>query len=392
MPSRSKLRRILLRVALALLVLFAVDRIVTVLVVDDEGRFQGKALAPIETAVFQRRVAASVEQIRAQGQRGLTQAAFDPELGWTTRPGPKKRPASDEFGSRTGGRVKQRERTKGVRRILAFGCSFTFGSEVKGSETWCARLEELRPDVEVFNMGVPGYGLGQALLRFERLAPGLDPDEVWFVLMPSAAQRPSTHMPTLTLPWTATLWFKPRFEVGQDGALVRFPCPVTTVEEAMSAYEEPGVLHGLLAGKDPWFDRASGAFERRPEHALLAGRLYWTARLFRMGPSQRGCDGRGDSLVPLHRAIAAEARKTAEGLGAEFRYLVLPCDFDMPPPRGDDGRIKHELLRVLREDGVECLDGTPAIVGVPESERWQPEGHLTPRGNSAVAAWLAERI
>lgn len=58
------------------------------------------------------------------------------------------------------------ERVPGLRRVVALGDSFTFGSGVAYGERFADVAEDLLGDVEVVDMGVPGYGLDQALLAF----------------------------------------------------------------------------------------------------------------------------------------------------------------------------------------------------------------------------------
>lgn len=60
---------------------------------------------------------------------------------------------------------------------LAVGDSYTFGYGAGDGQTWPARLEAAL-GLRVLNAGVPGYGMGQSILRAERLAPELHPDIV----------------------------------------------------------------------------------------------------------------------------------------------------------------------------------------------------------------------
>lgn len=52
-------------------------------------------------------------------------------------------------------------------RVLTFGDSFTHGTNVANDETWQHHAEQARPGLEMLNFGVGGYGMTQALLRFE---------------------------------------------------------------------------------------------------------------------------------------------------------------------------------------------------------------------------------
>lgn len=54
-----------------------------------------------------------------------------------------------------------------VKRIVMLGDSVTFGTGVGDDETF-SHLLDTRPDLEVLNLGVDGYGTDQALIRLER--------------------------------------------------------------------------------------------------------------------------------------------------------------------------------------------------------------------------------
>jgi lysophospholipase L1-like esterase len=55
------------------------------------------------------------------------------------------------------------------RRIAVVGDSFTFGLEVRYEDTWPYQLERaLGPEFRVLNLGVDGYGVDQAFLRYRR--------------------------------------------------------------------------------------------------------------------------------------------------------------------------------------------------------------------------------
>src|SRR5258706_9043249 len=81
----------------------------------------------------------------------------DPELGWSLRP--SGRPdlcQADAQGLRADpARVYTDERPARKLRILALGDSFTHGDDVKNDEAWTHVLEELRPEFETLNLGVP---------------------------------------------------------------------------------------------------------------------------------------------------------------------------------------------------------------------------------------------
>jgi hypothetical protein len=83
----------------------------------------------------------------------LAQSNKSNGIGWPSDDNP--RPAPPEGGPLCGS---------------AFGDSFTFGGEVEENEAWVHLLSQ-RFGCRVRNFGVSGYGLDQAVLRYERIAP-----------------------------------------------------------------------------------------------------------------------------------------------------------------------------------------------------------------------------
>src|SRR5438477_8425910 len=124
-----------------------------------------------------RPTAAAVEGWLAQASGRYL--APDPDLGWTVRPLGRstdglyeanregaRAPSSTSYGERpAAGRV----------RLVTVGDSFTHGDGVGWDDTWQRHLERERPDLEVVNLGVPGYGTDQAFLRWRRDGAPLHP-------------------------------------------------------------------------------------------------------------------------------------------------------------------------------------------------------------------------
>ncbi len=99
-------------------------------------------------------------------ERGI---AFDAELGWVAAG-----TDVDEHG------LRGVPLTPGPRAcdVVLLGDSFAWGFGVSAAETFATRLEQARDDVDVWNLGVTGYGLDQMLLRFEREGGRAKPDVV----------------------------------------------------------------------------------------------------------------------------------------------------------------------------------------------------------------------
>ena len=106
---------------------------------------------------------------------------FDPEIGWLLKKD------SRGFGPLRNRLHKHKVDTSGA-PILAVGDSFTFGSEVEPEQSWPAQLEYLT-GIPVINGGVGGFGLDQAALWAERLAPLVKPRMIIFSFIPNDITR-----------------------------------------------------------------------------------------------------------------------------------------------------------------------------------------------------------
>ncbi len=107
---------------------------------------------------------------------------LDPVLGWAHRPNAKRtyyiegHPAVVETNE-LGLRSDLGSTSPGVTRILVLGDSFVDGMEVSNHDLFSEVLDELRPDLEVVNAGVGGYGTVQQFLYLKRLQPVVGADK-----------------------------------------------------------------------------------------------------------------------------------------------------------------------------------------------------------------------
>ncbi len=103
----------------------------------------------------------------------------DPDLFWRLRPGAHTPDGSMSVAASGFRTAFVEQKAPNVRRILCLGDSSTFGLHVSESQAWPARLETaLSPDVEVLNLGVPGYTSHQGRSLLARVGEALTPDDV----------------------------------------------------------------------------------------------------------------------------------------------------------------------------------------------------------------------
>ncbi len=238
------------------------------------------------------------------------------------------------FSNRTRGRdaarvwveVSARDALHVRRRAVAIGCSFTLGAEVEAQDTWEAQLERLSPDLEIANLGVGGYGLDQALLRFRRDGVPLHPDEVWLGVQPQALARVvTTYMPALSR-WGFPVGFKPRFELGPDDELRLVPSPVRTLADVARLMSSQSEFIAAVGRSDRWISSNESAYApcgSSWRHRSSLARLVLTARERRERPPFDGpCCGPAESRLASALASSPAAKEMDTTVLAREACLV----------------------------------------------------------------------
>ena len=120
----------------------------------------------------------------------------DAELGWTLTRSPEwGRKGVPYRINRQGFRNSEDfdslpAKTSSRRRLVVLGDSFAFGVGLQEHETLPAYLgQQLGPQWEIFNLGVPGYGIDQMVLSYEKYRSALQPDIVVLVFIDDDINR-----------------------------------------------------------------------------------------------------------------------------------------------------------------------------------------------------------
>jgi hypothetical protein len=394
---KRALGRLLLLVTIAVIT----DQIVLRLLLAD-GEVAGKRLAPYHPPIFnstQRDILARYEESLASGQPVQWVSVIDPDLGWLPNLAKKsKLYVYDPNGARIGSTPIPRERANDVSLAVAMGCSFTRGDEVQGAETWTARVDDARVDLQVANLGVGGYGLDQALLRLRRDGLPMRPDEVWFGWLPSATLRVTTLFPPIYNHNARTVAFKPCFVLKEDGDLRLLPNPAPTLEQVVSIISDPARLLEAVGPADHWVQRAPAAYSELGSswlHHSACGRMLLTVQERGDREPAPWLSSPGSKVFGLYRALILEMQREAHQAGARFRVWVLPCSPDLRAPRVNGSPYWSKLADTLRSDGVEVFDLTATIEaggGAERAELWAPYGHYSAESNRVIAQALLEYL
>jgi len=128
-------------------------------------------------------VARSIRVADTVHENEPTMHEFDPDLGWTNKPGryefasyaPGGDPVRVTFLENRARRTRAGQSAAGDARpkLVLIGGSYTQGFAISDEETFAWRLQQRFRNFEVLNYGTGAYGTYQTLLRLERLLPEL---------------------------------------------------------------------------------------------------------------------------------------------------------------------------------------------------------------------------
>jgi hypothetical protein len=294
-------------------------------------------------------------------------ARYDAELGYAPRPGASGRDNVwgtevniDADGLRSNGAT---QRPSGP-PILALGDSFTFGDEVEDAASWPAHLERIlgRP---VWNAGVFGYGLDQAVLRGERIVARMAPEAPALVVVSVIGE-------TVTRCGYAYRYApKPWFALEGDGlALNNVPArpPQRTRSPLETLAQHSHLANFVLRRIDPNRWALPDSVSAHADSQEVAERL--VARLRDLG-RERGFDVLlvGQMVPGRDNAPARRLLRDAETIGV----ATLPIEVSALTDRPSD---RDELAHLFIPTDVEPFAGR----------------HMTSAGNAAVARAIAKRV
>ena len=314
---------------------------------------------------------------------------YDSLLGWSHgRWGHSQVYFSDDLGFRVG-EATHRSRKPGAGHydIVCIGNSFTHGDAVSFEVTWPHLLSQ-RTGRTVLNMGVGGYGIDQALLRF--MGSGKTCDTVILGLVPGDLERSLTTVYNYYVGGTKT---KPRFVFGDSGRYSLSNVPCLTPSEFIARPAGPrlkAVCEGIdgyndyLSKEGRWWTHSMflrtvfSSFEqsrhRRPPVYMTPGSdLDYCLRIFDL--FKRHCDSVG--TVPIVLLIdnlnsIADRRQADGNTWAHLQKRL-----------GAMGLVSFQFQDSLKR----VYDSDPAALIHP-----QEKVHYSPSGNRLLTELLAGRL
>lgn len=291
---------------------------------------------------------------------------FHPKLGWVTRPNLDR----DGVRTNTAGIRADREipfeADPSIARILFVGDSYTFGSNVSNEHAFPEVFQRrFLADGEVINLGVPGYGVDQAVLLFEIIGAKYFPQVVVLGFFVRDFYRNLIDFRG---------YQKPRFELDEGDFLRLVGLPILPPHQLYEAYASG--------------ERNIGGWHYSYLFTKLANKITRSIE-------HRKIDVDSESWR-LMAAILRRFRDRVSGSKAKPFLLVLPNRLD------GDVDLSYEMLDQMAMAEALAL-GMPALSmsktfqketeANPSDSLYQERdvgGHLSIRGNEVVAEKLFE--
>jgi hypothetical protein len=341
--------------------------------------------------------AEQAQTLTAWSQNGDNYVRFDPLLGWSHTPGVSTELAGVRFTANSIGVRSLREYAPepppGIIRLAAFGPSFTHGDEVTDQETWAAQLEQARPEVEVMNWGVGGYGTDQAFLTYQSKGAVYRPQVVIIGIEEENPARNVNRFRPFYRAGTGLPLTKPLFIPGPAGLTLLENPFATFADFYQTVLNEPERFLAQVCPHDFFCDPAQ--YETRPFDFLASYRFARTLA-FEIGRQPPAVDLESSTYpMTVTLQLVQLFIETVGRNGAVPVILIFP---EMATLYAyDAGKLPPYHLGVvtLRDQGVLVIDLAGALAEARKARDLDYQdffasegGHYNALGNEVVAQTL----
>ena len=348
-------------------------------------------------------VVATVERLLENRPDSL--AEFHSELGWRPRVGVDNGRDNVNNQALRSRRDYSETPAAGVLRIAAFGDSFVYGSEVETDAAWARVIEESRPNVEVLNYGVPGYGQDQIYLRFLAEARDLSPTVVLLGVATPTLSRIMMRSVVFRNPSAPSYDFleKPRFLLEGDG-LELVPNSIEQLGDFGRYREDPSSIREL-GEYAYWYEPLvyeNWLFEYTYIGRLVFGGWANIKRRFvdperpLKGPRGGGVFNEASSGFLVLTRIFDQFAVTAVDWNMRPVLLILPDGYSTLRMRNGQPGIMDPVRKYCEEEGLEFIDIKDAFLAQPkdaDANSWFKNGfHYSAEGNRIAAEWIQQEI
>lgn len=267
-------------------------------------------------------------------------------------------------------------------RIAIAGDSYTFGLEVPFESSWGAVLERsLGANATVLNLGVDGYGVDQAVLRYERDARAWKPDVAILGLIDHDLLRTLSVYSFVTFPEWGLPFSKPRYVLDQGELRLLMP----RLESPSQTLSAPSITDLPFLEYDAGWNREE--WEHHFYDASYAIRFLRSR--FRPLPVLDN-DPHEPELEQLNAALISRFISITKSDGTIPLVVYFPARVDFSE---ENPGSRESTLRTLRRAGVDYIDLRSCVAAAGVDNAFTPDRpHYSPAGNAAVASCLLPAV
>lgn len=345
-----------------------------------------------QTLLYPRSWSTLVEEysrVLDEASKKPTYLVYDSELGWTIGSSRRSQDGlyfSSVEGLRSGAVGAVLAGRSASYRIALLGDSYMFGEEGPFEDSLGHQLEmALGSEFQVLNFGVPGYGVDQMYLRYEKDVRRWNPDVVILGFIDDDVVRSMMIYPFIGKPLWLMPWSKPRF-VLQGKGLTLSNVPTVLPERIFSVnsvQELPLIRHDHYYNDRDW-ERSSWKpfYQSYVFRSLIS--LYPRYEVQRDETSS-------ETRRAIHREIFRSFVDKVKSAGSIPLIALLPESYSYGSP---EARLHREAVSILTEIGIDSVDFTSCLERVNPHDRYvRPEsGHYSRTGNEAIAQCLSKNV
>lgn len=315
-------------------------------------------------------------------ERGTSIHMYDLDLGWTLRPNTRNSEGpswSSLEGLRASGENVSFAKHAAPLDIALVGDSYTFGQEVQYEEAYGYYLERmLGSQSRVLNFGVPGYGIGQMLVRYEKDVRPWKPKIVILGFISHDVKRTLWVYPFLSSKKWESPFPKARF-ILREGELVKITESLPTPRHIFTRTSISDIPLIELQ-KEYW----QPDWEERFYHVSYLVRLFesWASRLHDTS------DTVAEEDVALNAELLRAFIRSVKQEGAIPLVVFFPVGNELQNPSSTKS-IGRQVLKVA---GIDYVDPTSCLLEVDPEKRFRPLLHYSAEGNAAVAKCVYEAV
>jgi hypothetical protein len=273
------------------------------------------------------------------------------------------------------------QRRPGLRRALLFGDSFTAGDGVSNQYRFGDQLEQLIPNLEVYNFGISGTGTDQQYLTYQEFAHGIEHDLLIVAVVVENIRRiASKYHPFASDRGCLQMFERPYFELDDERLILRnVPPSREPLNPAMMTAEQKQSAYRL------------GRYAPLRQAIRALGMQGLAQRLTRYQPVPEY--DRPDH--PSWRLLSAILRAWIGGHSRPVILVPIPL-YQFIEDVSDPSSYQARFAELAQELGCMLHDPLPELMRYSAQERrgfrFHTDVHFTPAGHLALAKSLASIV